>query len=508
MLGTSMQASQMHPRQHGWMDPRPVIPLAAVVCAGFFLCGTGQADPIVNLAPELRPPDEIAAPPTPPGHAVAGEDDITVPVDFEESRQINDPGTTTSVSGQFVVHGGDNANRVWASRLAERVRSDYQQLLGSRVRWRNKITLHLHKPTSVSPQGPSIRESISVVGHSTYRFQIDARLDAGLTEDALEEAVVRMILAEQVLRNYRPDEVKEGDLLPQWLWAGVVEAIRYQRHPTSSLFGRSLASGGRVLPVERLLQGDLERMTSVTRSAYRLTSCGLILTMLGDRHGERKFNRMLSDVARYSGDPILFIQNHFHEFAGSERSLDKWWALQIMGMARPGAFDFLNGVESDRYLDHLLVLEWTEPKEDEDGGEQRKSAPLEEYRRIMDRPDRREILSQTEESLHAMMTRSHPVYRAVIGDYLEIIEELKKRRPQGVEERLDAVVAYRASLLSQLDGIDDYLNWWEVRHGSGAEGLVRRYRDAELAVDEQLPRRDADDPIGDYLDGMQALMER
>lgn len=58
-------------------------------------------------------------------------------------------------------------------------------------------------------------------------------------------------------------------------------------------------------------------------------------------------------------------------------------------------------------------------------------------------------------------------------------------------------------LAARLDGIDDYLNWWEVTRGQAGQADLDRYR---AAVRKSPPSARTDDPIGEYLDQIQRVV--
>ncbi|MFM7180829.1 MAG: hypothetical protein ACKO2G_05120 [Verrucomicrobiales bacterium] len=429
-------------------------------------------------------------PPAPPIEATGGE----APV-------IPDSGITQTASGRFRILGGNAATRRVFATQAEENQAGYARLLEGNAGKGAPITIQLHDPAVVSPLYASVRESLESVGE-TFRAVIHIRLDAGATPEACRSAVIRCLLAGDILQGRRPSEVRAGNLVPAWLHRGVMAALDYREQGGRSPVAATVFARGRAFPVEKLLKESPEGMTAAGLAAYDASACGLLLTLLELDKGGGRFRRLLADFASFDAEAATQIRHHFQEMAESDRALEKWWALQVAQMARPGAMDFLSAGESERLLGRALLTELTPTGKTK---AETVVLGLPDMIALSDKNERLRVLRQTWLAVRALGPRVHPVFRAVVEAHRVLIEDAMGGKTKELPERLARLDEERATLAARLDAIDDYLNWWEVTKGRGETADLKGYREAMKARPAATRQ---DDPIGDYLDGAARLLEK
>lgn len=414
---------------------------------------------------------------------------------------VADTGITVSVSKQFRLLGSSvQVRRVFAAR-AEQTCEVYRKLLGRDATVSYPITIQLFDASTVSSSKVSVLDEITAIG-STVRLAISVRLDDGATPDAFRTAVIRCLLVADIIRGRNPEEIRPGNLVPVWLERGVATAMKYKEDPTQSTVASMVFARGRAFSVEKLLRESPDKLPSGSRAAYDASACGLVLTLLGMENGPVRFQRLMADFGSFDGDPAAQIRHHFQEMAESNRALDKWWALQVARMARPDATTFLDAGESDRRLAQAMLAEVAaNPK----SGEPAKVFSLADVIALPNRGEHDRLLKDIWLHLRALEPRIHPLFRPIANAHRQLIEDVMGGKTNDVLPRLAALDAERATLAAKLDGIDDYLNWWEVTRGTGAPADLDRYREAV-----KIRPRDAstEDPIGLYLDEVQNLMRK
>lgn len=461
-----------------------------VFCRGLFLVlllGHGMVCP--------APGQVVASPPqsafTPGGNTGVRMVDTPVP----------DSGMTQTASGRFRILGGNPATRRGFATQAQEITAEYTRLLGENAGQGAPITLQLHDAAVVSPLYASVREVLESVG-GAFRAVIHIRLDAGATPDACRSAVIRCLLAGDILQGRNPEEVRAGNLVPAWLHRGVIAALDYRRQGGRSPVAATVFARGRAFPVEKLLKESPEGMTAAGQAAYDASACGLLLTLLELDKGKGRFRRLLADFATFDGVAATHIRHHFQEMAESDRALEKWWLLQVAQMARPGAMDFLSAAESERQLARALVTDWIPPRDTKSG---MIVLGIPDMIALPDKAERMRVLRQTWVAVRALGPRVHPVFRPLAEAHRSLLEDVMGGKTADLPRRLAMLDEERASLAARLDAIDDYLNWWEVTNGRGATADLDRYR-AAMKAKPAAPRQD--DPIGAYLDEARRLLDK
>lgn len=451
---------------------------------------------VLFLAPGIEPNLRAQAAASPPGPAPRVEEPPAVAAE----PPVPDTGITHTASDRFRVLGGNAGTRRGFATQAETIASDYTRLLGPASGQGAPITIQLHDPAMVSPSNVSVRELLEGVG-GAFRAIIHVRLDGGATPEAFRSAVIRCLLAGDILQGRTPAEVRAGNLVPAWLHRGVMAALDLRSQGGRSSVAATVFARGRAFPVEKLLKESPDGMTAAGVAAYDASACGLLLTLLELDRGQGRFQRLLADFASFDADAAAQIRHHFQEMAESDRALEKWWALQVAQMSRPGAMDFLSANESERQLARALIVEWTPP------GKSKAESVVLGLPDMIGLPDKEERLRTLKQSWFAVRTlgpRVHPIFRPLADAHRSIIEDAMGGKTKDIAERLAKLDEERASLAARLDAVDDYLNWWEVTRGKGASADLDRYR---AAMQSRAPEPRQDDPIGAYLDEASRLLQ-
>ncbi len=128
------------------------------------------------------------------------------------------------------------------------------------------------------------------------------------------------------------------------------------------------------------------------------------------------------------------------------------------------------------------------------------SLPLEEYKLILKRHDKDEILERSMADLRALDLRVTPLFRQVILGYLTAFKDLKEGKTKDMDKRIAllrefALLAYQKSI-----AVRDYLDYYEANESTSSSGKFEDYLNLPAIIQKELPPRT--DPISKYLDAI------
>ncbi len=441
-------------------------------------------------------------------------------------------GTSRSRSRQFIIHGKDGHTRGAFCVFCEDVKDDLLGLLRRPDRWRSPIVLQLSGHTTAISGDNLIRPKIFQLAGGGFRLQADIEISDGFTAQLIREGVIQMLLAELILRSHTTADFKgHGNLLPEWLSIGVTEAIEYRRQGRPTELSSSILRSGKIISVTDIIFADPRKINSISREIYRASCCYLILALVGQDEGSMKMGRMISDLAVFRGSPQALLEKHFPGIAGSNDSLEKWWALELASMAQPTVKDVLDPLKSERALENSLKVRYVEReqktqavrvfrnrpkmiwsvlrlrKKVDEAGE--KSLPansdfievdIADYRQFMGHPDRVKLLADIEVKLLQLSYRAFPLHRRMIQEYQVILTLLAKGKTTGIDEKLAKLAAARADLASLTEKATDYVNWYEATQVNRRSGVFTAYKKVFKDLNRPLPPRG--DGLSVYLDDL------
>lgn len=449
-----------------------------------------------------------------------------------------DGGTSHSRSRQFVIHGKDGHTRGVFCVFCEDVKDELLGLLEQPDRWRSPIVLQLSGHTTAIGGDNLIRPKIFRLAGGGFRLQADVEISDSFTAQLLREEVIRLLLAEFILRSHPTVDLKgRGSLLPEWLRVGVAEAIEYRRQGRPPELFSTILRSGKIISVTDIIFADRQETNSISREIYKASCCCLILALVGQEAGSMKMGRMISDLAVFRGSPKALLEKHFPGIDGSKNSLEKWWALELATMAQPTVKDILDPLESERALENSLrvrYVEWqvrTKParvfrnrpkniwsilksrkKVDVEG---EKAMPfnadfievdIADYRQFINHPERTKLLADIEVKLLQLSYRAFPLHRRMIQEYQVILTQLAKGKTAGIDGTLAKLAAARIDLARLTGEATNYMNWYEATQVNRRSGAFTAYKKVFEDLDRPLPPRR--DGLSEYLDDLDKEFRR
>nr|MDQ2658957.1 cytochrome P450 [Verrucomicrobiota bacterium] len=240
-------------------------------------------------------------------------------------------------------------------------------------------------------------------------------------------------------------------------------------------------------------------LESPSRVIYRAYATALLKMLTETPEGPARLARFVADLPRAANDPLADLLAHFPELGGSVVVAEKNWQRAIAQQSLGNNFPILDCRETERQLAQTLQITA--------GGRARPpmNYSLEEFSKFASLPDAAKSLKDLSRELVVFSGRANPLYLPVIFEYEKIIARLARRKTKHIAERLAEARSQREQISRTMQGIDDYMNWFEVTQSRTTSGAFRDYmKAAEVSLEPQPRRRD---PISVYLDAFEPLLQ-
>ena len=231
-------------------------------------------------------------------------------------------------------------------------------MLHDDARFSIPIVVVLKAPPDVDRTGPAITRNISQLEHGGFHLQINAQLRADFQSDEFARELVRVLLAERILRNHAELKTKRERVLPDWVLTGVTQALEFRARSRPSALFTAVFRGGQVFSVDKILVADPEQLDALSRTIYETSSCAIVLALLEQQDGPVRFGRFLNALALDNKSDRELLKAHFPTLGVSKNSLEKWWSLQMATLATPSALESMSVSQTEQKLDEALTLRY------------------------------------------------------------------------------------------------------------------------------------------------------
>ena len=443
-------------------------------------------------------------------------------------KRGGDPRRTWGEGNPFVIWGGSPDARSRLFTAATNVRRTLLTALNQPETHRFPIVIQLREPSADSRRGATVSTSVAQLDDG-FRIEINITPRRGsVPGELLRENFVRASLAEMILRGQENGNLDGIDAPPpDWLLHGALEFLDYRERGRLSESFATVFRLGRVLSVEEILHADPRGMDSVSATVYRVSCCGLLMTLLEQPRSGDAVTALLGNLAG-SRDDAAAIIGAFPKLSSSANGLGKWWSLQLAKLSQPGVDELLTPAETETGLAAAVTLRFT-PVSGETAkpgkirrlfrragpdaaaaaaGEKTAEPPgeeqcdIREFARILPHPDRKAIFERSDLALTRLQLRAHPLYRPLINDYQEALRNLTDgKKTKDTAAALERLAATRANLTVKLGEVEDYLNWYQATQMTERSGQFQDYlRTADRLAEPPPTRADA---ISRYLDALE-----
>ncbi len=266
------------------------------------------------------------------------------------------PATSTSVNGQFVIHGADLNTRGTFIMLCDETATSLGKFLRDDGKFLIPIVVVLKTPPDIALGGPAVSTNINQLAHGGFHLQMNVQLRPDFLSEDFTRELVRVLLAERILRNHKELQTTRQRVLPDWVLTGVTQALDFRSRSRPSAFFAAVFQRGQVYSVGKLLSADPAQLDSLSRGIYETSSCALVLALLDQPDGQLRFAKFLNSLALDNKPDRDLLKDSFPTLMASRNSLEKWWSLQMATLATPAALEILSVEDTESKFNEALSL--------------------------------------------------------------------------------------------------------------------------------------------------------
>lgn len=325
----------------------PAPPAAPVAAAG----SAAPASPVAPPLPGQLKAEPVAAPSRIPD--LPARPATVPPTALSANKEIH----STSSSGQFIVHGRDLPLRSAFSSRCEEIHQELRQLLHDQQPWVLPVVVLLNSGESARKAEKAVTMTLSEVTHGGFHIQVTVNLRPDLRPTDFRAELVRALLAERVLRHQK-GAAKRPSILPDWVFTGVMEALDYRRQARPSTLFAAIFKSGKIFGIEEIIEASPTQMDALSKTIYRTSCCALVLALLDQPEGGARLNRFLASLSGDARPERQLLDQAFPSFTTSPASLNKWWALQLASLSRPGMSEPLSPDATLAALEDAITLQY------------------------------------------------------------------------------------------------------------------------------------------------------
>ncbi|MDZ4401322.1 hypothetical protein [Prosthecobacter sp.] len=336
------------------------------------LQGNAPAKPAAPSTPPTEPAKAVVPPPA--GNAASKMqvlEAVTQPAANQVPRSAAPSDkipitSSTSTTGQFIVHGKVFQTRSAMSTRCEEISQELRKVLHDKEPWVLPVVVLLNTgEEATKSKGPPISTAITELTHGGFHVQVTINERPGLKETDLRKEVARALLAERILRNHQKITTPEGRLLlPDWIMTGVLHAMDYRASARPSALFSTIFRSGKIYGIEEIIEASPVEMDGLSRTIYETSCCALVLALVDQPDGSQRFNKFLNALASDPRSERELLSAAFPNFAASASSLNKWWSLQLATLSKPGIAEPFTAVESLKAIEGAITIRY-EAKPDE-----------------------------------------------------------------------------------------------------------------------------------------------
>lgn len=441
-------------------------------------------------------------------HFVSAADDAPRAIEVNKPRiqmPVSADEQVVSRSKQFRVSGGTSLERAMVAILAEETKDELLYLTGEKDEWKVPIAILLHgKAGDPVPERTIATGQLIVEG--VRQLRIDKHLGAGLEQDRFKRTVTTMLLYERALKALPAGAVENPLRVPPWLADGLREATSWRLNQSERRLYEALFRQGGLFKINDLFattDHDFENLDGVTRAAFRVSAGALVMALLEQPQGKEGFRAFLTDVTGYEGEMPSLLRRHFPELNRSEKSLAKWWQLQL---ANKGGLNLLTDVFTIAQTEVALAEGMLLNFRNAEGVFQQKELAAWPEIAALSESERAAAVRSAQESLVRLSYRCFPSYRPLLVRYQAILGAIAKNQTKDVLKELSELQETRTTMVTRAARARDYLDWFEITRARKTSGAFDDY----LRLKEGLktrPRNRQDD-LSKYLDRMEEIFNR
>jgi hypothetical protein len=420
-------------------------------------------------------------------------------------RPVEGMTLTTSASRQFRISGSEPKLRGTLAFLAEDAKTDFLALSQEKDAWKVPISIILQ-----GEQGEPIPKRSIVIdlqwGEDGFKLNVLVHLAQGLDHVRLRSAILSTLIYEKSLRTMKPGPLEERLLVRPWLVEGLAEVIDWRRGKSDRRLYQAIFQAGGLYPLEEMLdmsQQQFDESDSAMRAAFRVSAGGLMMALLEQPSGADAFRSFMSEAAQFGGDMPVLLRKHFPGLNLSQKSLEKWWALQMANQSRHSLTEVMSIQETELALTEALKLRFRDEQgiaRDRELGAWKELAALPEGARLFG-------VRHAEESLVRLSYRCFPSYRSLLKEYQTLLQAIVNTpKKYDIAAKLRDLDETRLLMMQRGKRSIDYLDWFEITRARETSGVFDDYMKVKQRLDQGIMQHE--DHISRYLDRAEKIYQR
>jgi hypothetical protein len=406
---------------------------------------------------------------------------------------------STSASGQFVIYCDNRDLRSRLTIFVEETKERVLRLMNERDSWDYPIILTVDP---VEPEKNEAGVTLSLIHNpGGGKVEMNVRIGDDPASIFLQKHVIRAVLMEM---GYRNREIQPGKPLveaPWWLVEGIIQSFRRRDGDLNADVFKSIADHSKLPPLDKFVSQPPLLLRGAGGDVDRACAMCLVEALLSLPNGPQNLARFVHEWPSVSNDPMGALAHHFPVLAESEKSLAKWWSLQIARFADSERWQGLSLEDSDKQLAEILSLRIIVDKTGRT--ENYAFADFEKFAKL---PGAKQALIAAQIRLVGLSPRVNPLFRPIVADYEKIASLMIAGKTKGLAAKITETDSYRKKLFERMTLINDYMNWFEATQPIARTGVFDDYL---RAVKERQPKppKPVDPRITEYLDSLEKEFE-
>jgi hypothetical protein len=404
---------------------------------------------------------------------------------------------STSSSGQFIVYCDDRVVRSAVVSSIEEIKSDLLRILQESDRWDLPIVISIDRAETGKPVPPAVVQLTSTP--TGPKVDIVVRVGDDPAKVFLQRHVLRALFLEMAYRDrvgLKPGERYNEP--PWWLADGFIQTIRRREHGADTDLFKSIVNTEKLPEFGKFLTQPPILLDSPAGLVDEACAMCLVEALLALPNGAQNMGRFIRRSPDADGDMLGMLGAHFPELADSQRSLEKWWTLQIARFSGADRWQGMSIAETEKELSGLLTLELPVDK----AGRTQKFE-LSDFASFVKLPAARMALSVVRVKIVALSAKASPLYRPILGEYEQLCGRLSVRKTKGVADRLAGLERYRTTIVQRMGQITDYINWYEATQAEGRTGAFNQFLRRADEINAKPPPAPVDPRITEYLNSLE-----
>ncbi|MEQ1747955.1 MAG: hypothetical protein ABL974_00925 [Prosthecobacter sp.] len=205
---------------------------------------------------------------------------------------------------------------------------------------------------------------VSQITHGGFHLQVSVNLRADLRPTDVRAEIIRVLLAERILRNQKELTSKRAMLLPDWLFTGIIEALDYRKRTRPSALFAAIFKSGKIYGIEEIIEASPVQMDGLSKTIYQTSCCALVLALLDQPESGKRLNNFLASLSSDPRPERELLNLSFPSFATTPASLNKWWSLQLASLSSPSVSEPLSAADTLKVLEEALTLRYQAKQSD------------------------------------------------------------------------------------------------------------------------------------------------